>query len=252
MIVFNPLGVNIVIVVYNSVFWKDGYYDELLHSHCIPNDQLTYYYPGLLFNLCLHLAEVWLPAAGGSMRFPWQLSATSRATMAVLPKPMLPTITTPRLVAGSPLRRQASTSWKSHSLPVNSQSEERPGTSKWRGFRLREGVKHTAGEGARRTIVILFANSMAGLLLRARSSVFTSVVLLTTTPRILPGHSEGRPRRDVSLLLIQIGQIFEVCRTGGWSERMLKRVCFLHKEMVNNWFKKNVSRLSMKCPSYST
>lgn len=43
----------------------------------------------------LRLGMVWFPAAVGPIRFPWQLSATRRAMMAVLPKPMLPTITTP-------------------------------------------------------------------------------------------------------------------------------------------------------------
>lgn len=93
----------------------------------------------------LRLGMVWLPAAVGHIMFPWQLSATRRATMAVLPKPMLPMITTPWLLVGSPLRRWASTSWKSHSLPLNSQSDESPGISKCRGFRLREGVKETVG-----------------------------------------------------------------------------------------------------------
>ena len=97
---------------------------------------------------------VWVLAAVGHIWFPWQLSAARRAMMAVLPKPMLPTITTPLQVDASPLRRQVSTSWKSHSLPVNSQSDERPGTSKWRGFRLREGVKRTAGKEGKRSVVI--------------------------------------------------------------------------------------------------
>lgn len=43
----------------------------------------------------LHLGMVWLPTAVGRILFPWQLRATRRATMAVLPKPMLPMITTP-------------------------------------------------------------------------------------------------------------------------------------------------------------
>lgn len=94
----------------------------------------------------LRLGMVWFPAAVGHIRFPWQLSATRRAMMAVLPKPMLPTITTPWLFEGSPLRRRASTSWKSHSLPLNSQSDESPGISKCRGFKLREGVKETVGD----------------------------------------------------------------------------------------------------------
>lgn len=102
--------------------------------------------PQTVTALCLRFGMLWLLAALGHSRFPWQLSATRRAMMAVLPKPIFPTITTPRLVDGSPLRRQASTSWKSHSLPVNSQSDERPGISKWSGFRLREGVKQTGRE----------------------------------------------------------------------------------------------------------
>lgn len=151
------------------------------------------------------------------MRFPWQLSATSRAMMAVFPKPMFPTITTPRLVDGSSLRRQASTSWKSHSLPVNSQSDSSPGTSKRRGLRLRHGVNRTA-EGEWRKYY--FQNSCV---LRVHVCewlyVFTSMVLLTSTPRILSGHSEWRPGWDVSLLLVQVGQILQVGWAGGCTER---------------------------------
>lgn len=142
---------------------------------------------------------VWFPAAVGHILFPWQLSATRRAMMAVLPKPMLPTITTPRLLEGSPLRRWASTSWKSHSLPLNSQSDESPGISKCRGFRLREGVKETVGD--RGLLLCLFYLFICFFFFKY---VFTSVFLLTTTPRILSGHSEGCSRWDMPLLLIQV------------------------------------------------
>lgn len=46
-------------------------------------------------SIFLRLGMVWFPAAVGHILFPWQLSATRRAMMAVLPKPMLPIITTP-------------------------------------------------------------------------------------------------------------------------------------------------------------
>lgn len=94
----------------------------------------------------LRLDMVWIPVLLGHMRFPWQLSATRCETMAVFPKPRLPVITTPLLVFGSSMRRWASISWKSHSLPVNSQSDGRPGISNWSGFRLIDGVKCTAGK----------------------------------------------------------------------------------------------------------
>lgn len=105
--------------------------------------------------------------------------------IAVLPKPMLPTITTPRLVEGSLLRRQASTSWKSHSLPVKSQSDERPGISKWRGFRLREGVKETGEEKVKeryfcvltKTVTCMLTKAPPGGFQRHVKSVFVSVYL---------------------------------------------------------------------------
>lgn len=122
--------------------------------------------------------------------------------MAVLPKPMLPTTTTPRLVEGSLLRRQPSTSWKSHSLPVKSQSEERPGISKWRGFRLREGVKETVGRWKHR-FAIMFLTEISAT--RWLHRVRTSVVLLAAAARVLPGHSERSPGGNVPLLLIQVG-----------------------------------------------
>lgn len=78
------------------------------------------------------------------MRLPWQLRATKREMMAVLPKPTLPTITTPWLAEDSLLRRQASTSWNSHSRPVKTASGVRLGTSKRSGFRVMSGGRYGA------------------------------------------------------------------------------------------------------------
>ncbi len=81
------------------------------------------------------------------MRLPWQLRATQREMMAVLPKPTLPTITTPWLAEDSLLRRHTSTSWNSHSRPVKTASGVRLGTSKRSGFRAMSGGRY----GAKRT-----------------------------------------------------------------------------------------------------
>lgn len=69
------------------------------------------------------------------MRVPWQLSATRREMIAVLPKPMLPTTATPRLVLALGLLRWASISWKSHSRPVKTESMVMLGTSNSKGLR---------------------------------------------------------------------------------------------------------------------
>ncbi len=81
------------------------------------------------------------------MRLPWQLRATQREMTAVLPKPTLPTITTPWLAEDSLLRRHTSTSWNSHSRPVKTASGVRLGTSKRSGFRAMSGGRY----GAKRT-----------------------------------------------------------------------------------------------------
>lgn len=81
------------------------------------------------------------------MWMPWQLRATKREMMAVLPNPTLPAITTPWLAVGSLLRRHMSTSWNSHSRPVKTVSGIRLGTSKRSGFRAMSGGRY----GAKRT-----------------------------------------------------------------------------------------------------
>lgn len=83
------------------------------------------------------------------MRVPWQLSATRREMMAVLPQPMLPTTTTPRLVMLLPLLRWASTSWNSQSRPVKTESMVMLGTSKRRGFREMSGGRYGANRTGR-------------------------------------------------------------------------------------------------------
>lgn len=80
---------------------------------------------------------------------------------------------------------------------------------------MRDGVKRTVGGEERSIVILLMRNVRLVLYVCMCLYVFTFMVLLTTTPRILSGHSEGRPGGDVSLLIIQVDQIFKMGRTSG-------------------------------------
>lgn len=114
-----------------------NYFTLLLHSLLkIFNRTITGFVLDTVIKDCLRLGEAWgLSEAICLIRVPWQLSATMREMMAVLPNPILPTTATPRLVLPLGWLRWPSISWKSHSRPVKTESMVMLGTSNSRGLR---------------------------------------------------------------------------------------------------------------------
>ncbi len=70
------------------------------------------------------------------MRPPWQLRATRREMMAVLPKPTLPTMMDPELSPDSLGLRSSSSCWNSQSRPTNTESVVMLGTSNSSGLSM--------------------------------------------------------------------------------------------------------------------